>query len=897
MRVSPWPVELRPLLGPPGTAVRGASTGSTLRLFHRRPYSHSHSHSHSHHRHLRRVIFASLTPTTALSRRQLHLPSDPASGTAGGTGNIPNRHAASLQSLLAALRRGETVRLYFCLLDLTRSARDDDQDFCYAVQAIPATTFSDILRTLDPHNIQEHVDSAPKINISFGASVYTPLGDLVNKWGVKALYVKIFIRLRLLQRARRAGDILPLLNDYAVFMRCAGSIADTRAAKDIWWEMHTDGYIDWSHAQLYAEFVKARYLTEALYANNDLARLRLRPLDLHKTISMKPPGDPRDWPGARVSVTGRLKNLASNMRNHQRHRFGQNANELFYAEPLTRILRKKGPLMRLESNAARRRFLPRDEMLVCAILKANGRNGRLVDTHNLFKMCWDIDIFKDPETGKWDVRGGADFPPGSSQAPTAALLDATVHCLGSMAEVDLAARLLHFLSVRYSLAVPGSVWSDLLDYARIMHTKPASSEWRVALWPAKRAKRETVFDIWDMCTQEPHKFRPDMRDYYNLAMALIGLRGSNDRPFEALRHIMPLYREAVQHMRDAWLELILTTQQGVPNHAAYRRYRVLQSRKHYMWYCFHYAVRQILKRTKDSCVDIDRTRTIPDMVRELHPFMPANIEYHIATGIVQIRSDQKPWRSMETQQAVKWLNSEPPWTERRAEERDGEESLPGLEESAEQIRRRLAAEESEKSQDLALTRLGLKMSKVEHNAISEDSDKVNAERGWKEAEDDEDAMANGDDNLVGSSREGILAVLDESRTPQSEPAGLGQDLHPNDAQEEESAPAPSSADPPSPISTDEANQLTPRTQLVTQLVSRPAYMFRPAYFPNPKQPSLSELRADGKDFTGYHDHTTRKHFAAHRVLLTTLRTPGVPVELDGSATGERLVEHVLWMQR
>lgn len=524
------------------------------------------------------------------------------------------------------------MELYFCLLELTRGADKNDPVFCAEIQSIPATTFSEILRCFDPVNISDHVDSAPEIKISYGAASFTPLGELVNKWGVKVLYVRIFNRLRLLRAARRVArdrSFRPVLNDYAIMLKWAGATSDIKAAKEVWKEMKEDGFADWNHAELSAEFVKARWLTENLYANHDLARLRLRPLDMFRSSVTYP-----------IDTVNSLKHLAANMIDLQKHRFGQNVSELYFAEPLTRLLRSRKPLMRFQRRAMIRRGIPGDEKLVCAFLKANGRQGRISDSLSLLASCWRILVFRDQETRAYRIEGGEDFAPGSARAPTTALLDAVATCFGNMGEINLAVKLVDFISKRFGIPVPDKVWSDLLDFARIHQSKPASTEWRRAQFHQKIPERDTTLGIWELCTQEPHNFKPGIRDYYNLVKCLLTGSASISGPLEALRQIKPLYDEAAEALRAAWLELVLVTGQGVPNHAAYRRYRLAQSRKHYAWYCFHYAGRQMLKSVAPHRVDApNAVKHIPDLIKEFGAFLRAGVVYHTATGEVELHND------------------------------------------------------------------------------------------------------------------------------------------------------------------------------------------------------------------------------------------------------------------
>lgn len=945
MKVIPWTVELLP-----GTPRRG---------FHAHLHNFGHIHTATskssptqaqvHNTANRRRTYATSHPWAAVRRpakgngyakdlrRHVHDFTSPG----GNFSSHADYYRTEVDSLLAALRQGNSLKLYFCLLDLTRGASVDNHAFCRAVQSIPPTTFSEILRNFDPFHVSEHVDSAPGIAISWGAAIHSPLGDLINKWGVKLLYVRILNRLRLLQLARQmphvdgsASQIRPLLRDYLVLLRCAGATSDIQVAKAIWEELVADGYREWEHAELFSEYIKARYLTEALYANNDLARFRLRPLDLHRSAAIL----------SRNAVR-KLKNLQAAMINRYPHRFGQNVNDYYYAEPLTRQLRRRIPLARLERRMIIRGMLPGDELLLCALLKANGRLGRLAASNVLMRF-WGIQISTSkPELGKREISGGYDFPPGSAQAPTEALLDAVVHCYGNMGEVLLAKALVDFISRRWSIAVPDKAWSDLLDFARIHSTIPATSEWRIAQVPPRLITPAMVLDIWDFCTQEPHNFQPDMRDYYSLIKSILHPRRPLHQFLDAIRQLMPLYNKTARETQVAWTELNLTTQQGVPNHAAYRRYRVLQSRKHYMWYCFHYAARQALNKLNPLCVDsAAAVRETPDLVAETGPFLDRVIRYRIATGTVELSIDYGPLRIVELEQTLqqpeplsrtlkRWstgrtVGIEPVNLDWAALEKTLSEatSFAALQDYMKMMGHKLGAETQQE--------------KDEHMIDDEDGEEEDAgqesiyDRHEEEAPPDQDerlkeTIAEPDEvgDRGGMDRHIVVKTLkserhardvfDESRnskydssTGESPPtAWKKESVMPGDPFSDafafhyrDSVDNPlTSEDSEDWDKDDTANTVgfAKRRSMVQQLVDRPAHGRRLRYSAPPGEPSLLKLREDGKEFMGLSEDPQMAHFAAHRIIRKAVHVPGVPVRLGlpgRSADKEHLVDHLLWMR-
>ncbi|KUI64890.1 hypothetical protein VM1G_01204 [Cytospora mali] len=683
-----------------------------------------------------------------------------------GAGSSPGTFAYyydALDPLLNALRQGDTLKMYFCLIRFVSHDNDIGSScFTEVVASIPAITFSEILRCFDPYNVAKEIDTAPGINISYGAAIHTPLGELVNKWGVKLLYVRILNRLHRMQQARRNARIRPLLNDYVILMKCAAATSDIRAVRDIWNSMKKDGYSQWRHSEAFTEFVKASYLSEKLYANNDLARFRLRPLDMHRS-SLRLPKGPRS----------RLVKLRSNITKFQRHRFGENMSEPYFAEPLTRLQRKRKPLKKLQRRARRRGMLPGCEKALCAFMKANGRSGRLKASNHLLKMYCGIVIQRDKASGT-------------------------------------------------------------IEYARIMHTKPAANEWAIAQFHQKVIRADTVLDIWELCTQEPYNFQPGLQDYYNLIKSLIRKSGSMKKPIEALRQVKPLYDDAVRACEEAWCELLQTTMQQVPNHAAYRQYRRLQARKDYARYCFHYSSCEILHMILPGRVDDDGgVREIPNLVREFRQFMPRRIRYHIATGYVEIAPDNPFRRNLvEEHQMV---------------------------EKPKPLCERLPFGKSQREQEEWKENRG----NVKYRGEIEEDYAPTIADGMQV----EDVDADGCEDIS------------EVSTSQQEGEDLASKLGQATSMDKDGVDGDGWPSPPYWDLDDTPSFSTDRWVIDTQVVEKPAYRYRPRYSGPSSKVSMKSIRQDGGEFTGYHDDHTRSHFAAHLVARTTIRVAGVPIDL------------------
>lgn len=556
-----------------------------------------------------------------------------------------------LKSLLAALRQNDTVKLYFSLMDLTRGVHSPlhRQAFSAVVYQIPVTTFSDIFRAFDPFTVAHQVDSTSGLRISYGAALTTPLGELVSKWGVKVLYVQILNRLILMARARRKEcrnreePILKLLpNDYRILIRCAGATSDIKLAKSLYRQMKTDNYLSWHTSEIFTDFIKAWYLTEPLYTRHDMAAVRVGPLDLH--LDLKP------------SILRRLRGIEHNrVKRSGVSRFGQMVRRRYYAESVRKILQLRKPLDGLtKAGLLADDMNGEDEALVCALIKARGRNGGVDHINTLLERFWGIEIEQETKESKiiYRISGGRDdISPSTCIAPTEALLDAIVHGYGNSAEVQLAGNLIQYVSTRFSIPIPDQVWSDLLSYARIHGARPAHREWLMARMPQKVPRFNYIFELWQTATSAPYDFNPRLEDYLQLLKEQVA-RGRvfmfTDWNLELIRQVKTLYAALTQQLQTAWADLIHHTHQGVPNQAAYRRFRMLQSRKYYVWHTFSYIAQRMLRHLEPrSTSDARAVRFVPGLILELGDFMQTNVKYRIATGIVEFKLDRVTWRDLQ----------------------------------------------------------------------------------------------------------------------------------------------------------------------------------------------------------------------------------------------------------
>lgn len=553
----------------------------------------------------------------------------------------PDTHA---DKLYAHLRTGDTLALYKWIVlpeskqDSRAAAREEHHGMA---AKLPSLMFSEMLRCLDPFVVREKRDYAKDIPILPGMTQFTPLRDQVDDFGIRLVFASLLRELLSICMLRyQDGQPDLLQHDFVVLFRCAGAASDIRAAKRIWIDMRNAGHADWEKSDMHTEFVRARFLTEALYAQGDPLRLRVRPLNLHwQKLELSP---------KRVF---RLDRLRLALEKNKMERFGQNLEQPGYIEHLTRILRKTKPV-RKQLFKGMAYGTARNEQFLATILVAMSRTGSVRVLSYMLQHFWEVSVAWDKKTGKYSVSGGAEFPVGSSMRPTAVLLDAVVQAYCCVGHVACALHTVRFLSQRYNVDIPRQTWFDLLSWTYMMTSKPAKTEWMAAGFSGRVLQPISTQMMWLAMTSAPYNVQPGFTQYNLLIKALIQRRKLDDA-LHLMRQAREMYETQLREYEEALMEFAETARQGVRRGEAARRVQQVACQKWYMWYCMQTWCWQILKKARPHSIhDPLAVQIIPNIVDEFRPFIPQNAQYRIATGLVRLHEPNHHPKHIVTRQIV-----------------------------------------------------------------------------------------------------------------------------------------------------------------------------------------------------------------------------------------------------
>ncbi|KAI0846251.1 hypothetical protein F5Y00DRAFT_244443 [Daldinia vernicosa] len=518
---------------------------------------------------------------------------------------------------LEALRRKDTRRL---LIYLKQISSMEEAELHAAVSLLPRTTFTELLRALDPFVVAKDADPTDRTHVSAGAYQVLNLGATIDIWGVRKIYSQLLRHMLVLLSALKASGGILQSEEYIYLVRCAGAAADPTGVKWIWNEMVRNQTTSWRQSKLYAEFISARFLTNPLYTGYDKTRRMVTARSLHHSKFILHWSQIRKTDLLRYHT--RLKKLYFGLNKDTQH-----------AEDLIRMMRK--------DNSARRLYLwihshgtYMTESLVCALMIAFGRAGSLYFISNsILDRHFGIRIGKIIHNMATDIQQGP-----SRVRPTALLMEAIVETYGSNAEIPLALQLVQHLSKTFRIPIPGSVWKDLMEWAYIMGSVPPSGGWKLAKMFSKVPNAEVVEFIWNMMVSEPYRVQPNF-EHYNILLRNLIARRQFSRFIPYMRKAVDLYKIQCQEYEDAVIEYFqMINDNGVRNSETVHRYQRARFKKATMRHTIQTWCRQFLANVRAfNPMNPLVTVAVPDFINEFRDFIPNPAFYRTSHGYVSLR--------------------------------------------------------------------------------------------------------------------------------------------------------------------------------------------------------------------------------------------------------------------
>lgn len=285
------------------------------------------------------------------------------------------------------------------------------------------------------------------------------------------------------------------------------------------------------------------------------------------------------------------------------------------------------------------------------LMTALSREGDLQGVKSVLKKVWDIDVDK--------ILGGdqvperpTDLPTRSPLYPTADTLYAIAHVYGSNNELPTALRLVDFVSRKYSIAIPPRVWDELLEWAHVL-SSPRRAARKEDGTSQGRLPLKSVESLWNTMVSAPYNIRPNMRMYNHYCSNLFKRQMLHAMLYQ-MRAGLAFYRvQATEYADLRRLHGISSAEfSEEPNwrdhsdiefsHQEIALGALTEYRNFLMvsrWF-------RLLLGGSRWAGELDRIviwerQELPNAVREFWHFRSrAGIQYHIATGRVEIAADE-----------------------------------------------------------------------------------------------------------------------------------------------------------------------------------------------------------------------------------------------------------------
>ncbi|KAI0103120.1 hypothetical protein F4776DRAFT_648604 [Hypoxylon sp. NC0597] len=536
--------------------------------------------------------------------------------------DLVKQFPSPFQKLFEALQQRDTRRL---LIYLRRIPLMGELKLQEAVARLPRTTFTELLRSLDPLCVARDADPTDQANIPVGMYQTLHLDPYIDEWGIRKLYSQLLQGMLALVAALKASGQVLQTEEYIYLLRCAGAASDPVGANWIWNDMVRDQTVHWRQGETYAEYISARFLTRPLYTGYDKTRRLVHPRNLHRSRIRL---DSRHVERLdRLRFNTRLARLCVGL-----------LKDVPHTEDIMRKLRKNRPVTKLFFRLLQENYIL-NESLLCSFMIAFGRAGSLrFIGSRILHAFFGIDLRRLTYHEGQDTQITSDKNQIESFAyrvrPTVRLMEAVVEVYGSNAEIAIAFQLVNHISKTYHIPIPRSVWQDLLEWTLVMGSPSMSVAWKQADMQFKIPTRSAVELIWDAMVS--HQVQPGFDQYSILIRSLLG-RHQISRVLPFMRQAIELYKAQVQEYEEAVFEYVRMVQDGLRLSNTVHRYERARFQKSRMWYEIRAWCRKYLSVVRSF--DPHNPLTIvavPNFIRDFRHFIPTPAQYRTATGYISL---------------------------------------------------------------------------------------------------------------------------------------------------------------------------------------------------------------------------------------------------------------------
>lgn len=393
---------------------------------------------------------------------------------------------------------------------------------------------------------------------------------------------------------------------------------------------------DSRNAVTYTEFVRAKFLTEPLYNGWNKTTRVVVPRNLHRSRLLLSPATVRKLDRLNYSLTVRRGTRGANQ-------------SVGHIEHQMRSMRKPGPVEKLWRQARNKKLMNED--LACVFIIAFGRAGalrtvarKILQGH--YGIADESVFFVDISQGEEEPsivaakqrRLKAVVPDTQSQAllrPNERLMEAIVEAFASNGEITTALLLVEKIAREHGVPVPMRVWTDLLEWAHIMGSKPYSTMWRAARLDSKLPQAHAVEVIWHKMRAAEPGAEPDFKQLSIMAQSYLG-RGRHSDAYPYLKALLVLYRAQCDEYQRSGLEYTQCLRDGALSNSTLNQYERARFRRQAQWYSLNRLCHRFLVkyRPRPEVHDGATSSLIPAFIEEFREFIPNPATYRTPSGSV-----------------------------------------------------------------------------------------------------------------------------------------------------------------------------------------------------------------------------------------------------------------------
>ncbi|KAJ9638795.1 hypothetical protein H2199_006655 [Coniosporium tulheliwenetii] len=333
-------------------------------------------------------------------------------------------------------------------------AAAEDTDY---VREIPPTTFTELLRTIDPVHF---VEGAKLVHNELSAH-YAKQLRVYPVYDVLADFIRI---VRDVTAVRKSAGIGLGLMDYKLLLKCASAVGSKDAAKGMWEDLHQDGLIPDTDCYNY-------YLTSVIWHRHYRTRARQKIRVTQANMTIRSARGWRRW----LKIQWAFDSF----------RIGLGGIKEEVTKVFNEMLRKGN--------------MP-NEKTFTLMMSGLAREGDVAGVKAILQKVWNVDV--DAIMGKGKNRRKniqvTPHPQESPLYPSQDLLFMVAHCFGINNDIPTALRVVDFISRNYDITISRD-------------TQKANTGPKEGQLPAKALE-----ELWKTMTAEPYNIKPTMPMYNRL---------------------------------------------------------------------------------------------------------------------------------------------------------------------------------------------------------------------------------------------------------------------------------------------------------------------------------------------------------------------------------------------